>query len=225
MSTKVVLVIGASRGIGLEFVRQYRADGWRVLASARSAEGLARLKGLGAEPIDVDVMDLKQIDKLKSTLAHIALDVAIINAGVLTVRGNDFTPGEEDFDVAMHTNVLAAMRLVPVLEVGLKQAKGVLAMMSSRMGSIDSMSSPSELLYRVSKAALNAVMKGAALRLGPKDVRVLALHPGWVRTDMGGSGASLDVGESVHGLRRVIQNASVAQNGLLFDYQGSPIPF
>jgi len=222
---KVAFIIGASRGIGLEFVRQYRADGWRVLASARSAEGIARLKGLGAEPIEVDVTDATQIDKLKSTLAHIALDVAIINAGVLTAPGNAFTPSQEDFDVAMHTNVLAAMRLVPVLEVGLKEAKGVLVMMSSRMGSIESMSSPSELLYRVSKAALNAVMKGAALRLGPENVRVLALHPGWVRTDMGGPAASLDVGESVHGLRGVIQKATVAQNGLLFDYQGSPIPF
>lgn len=221
----IALIIGASRGIGLEMVRQYRADAWRVLATARSSEGIARLKGLGAEPIELDVTNVDEIGKLKTTIAHIAIDVAVINAGVLTERGDAFAPEVSDFDLAMHTNVLAAMRIVPVIEGGLKDAKGVLAMMSSRMGSIGMMASPSELLYRVSKAALNAVVKGAALRLGPQGVKVLSLHPGWVRTEMGGSGAPLEVGESVHGLRQVIQNATSAQNGLMLDYQGSTIPW
>ena len=218
--TPAVLVVGASRGIGLEFVRQYRADGARVLATHRAAADVARLRALGAEPLPLDVLDAGAIAGLGRRLAGERLDVAIFNAGVFGPR----TPGvvapeAEAFDMVMHTNVLAAMRLIPLLAPALAGG-GRLAVLSSRMGSMSLMQSSSGWLYRASKAALNAVLKAASVELGAQGIVCVALHPGWVRTDMGGAGADIDAADSVAGMRRVIAAADAASNGGFFDYGG-----
>jgi NAD(P)-dependent dehydrogenase (short-subunit alcohol dehydrogenase family) len=102
----------------------------------------------------------------------------------------------------------------------LAESGAKLAVVSSRMGSIGLMANPSSWLYRASKAAVNAVLRAASLELGARGVACMAFHPGWVRTDMGGSGAAIDVAESVGGLRRVIAHANDSHNGKFLNYTG-----
>jgi NAD(P)-dependent dehydrogenase (short-subunit alcohol dehydrogenase family) len=150
--------------------------------------------------------------------------VAIINAGVYGPRTQGLVaPEAEDFDAVMHTNVLAAMRLIPVLAPPLAAARGRLAVLSSRMGSLSLMQSSSGWLYRASKAALNAVLKAASVELGAQGIVCLALHPGWVRTQMGGAGAEINVADSVAGMRRVIATADASSNGGFINYDGTQI--
>ncbi|MEO7339040.1 MAG: SDR family oxidoreductase [Caldimonas sp.] len=219
-----VLIVGASRGIGLEFVRQYRADGADVTATARDDAGLERLRELGAKALRLDVVDATSASGLGGQIAGAAFDVAIVNAGVSGARiGALEPPTEDDFDSVMHTNVLGPMRVIPQIAEAL--AKGAkLAVLSSRMGSIGSRTSASSSLYRASKAAVNSVLKDAALELGDKAVCV-ALHPGWVRTDMGGSGADIDVETSVGGMRKVIAGLKPGQHGEYRSYDGETIPW
>ena len=217
-----VLVVGASRGIGLEFVRQYRADGASVTASARDDAGLERLRALGASPIRVDVTDAASAAGLAWQIDGARFDVAIVNAGVSGARVAPLEPpGEENFDAVMRTNVLGPMRVIPQIAVAL--APGArLAVLSSRMGSIGSRTSASSWLYRASKAAVNSVLKDTALTLEGR-ATCLAFHPGWVRTDMGGSAADIDVATSVAGMRSVIAGLGPKDNGGFFNYDGQVI--
>jgi NAD(P)-dependent dehydrogenase (short-subunit alcohol dehydrogenase family) len=223
---QTVLVIGASRGIGLEFSRQYAAAGARVLASCRDDAAAPRLRALGATPLRLDVLDPVEVDTFGRGLASEAIDLAILNAGVFGPRTSGIeAPDSADFDRVMHTNVLAPMRLIQALAPPLAAARGTLALLSSRMGSVALMGSASGWLYRASKAALNSVMKSASIELGPRGIVCLALHPGWVRTDMGGAEADLEVADSVAGMRRVLAAADGTANGGLFDYTGERIAF
>jgi len=224
MST--VLVVGASRGIGAEFVRQYVADGARVYATCRKPEDRARLREMGAKPIELDVLDPAAIRALALHDELNLLDGVILSAGVLHPRSTGITaPEPADFDYVMHTNVRAPMMLIPVLAPALQRAKGKLAVMSSRMSSLSLMETPGRWLYRVSKAAVNGVVKAASLELGPSGVVCMAFHPGWVRTDMGGKEADIDVRESVTGMRRVIAAANQSHNGKFLNYTGEQIPW
>ncbi len=154
-----VLVVGASRGIGLEFVRQYRAEGAEVTATARDDAGLQRLLGLGATALRLDVADAASASGLAWQVEGAGFDVAIVNAGVTAARGGGLdAPSEADFDHVMRTNVLGPMR-------------------------------------------------------------------GWVKTDMGGPGADIDVATSVAGMRRVIAGLAPAQSGSFLDHDGTPIPW
>ena len=169
MST--VLVIGASRGIGMEFVRQYTADGARVIGTVRRSEDAPRLRELGAKPLVLDVVDEGTVAEFGVQLHGERLDVVILNAGVYGPRTTAIAaPGGLDFDAVMHTNVRAPMQLIPQLVPGLAAAGGKLALISSRMGSISLMSSTSGWLYRTSKAAANAALRAASLELGPHGI-------------------------------------------------------
>jgi NAD(P)-dependent dehydrogenase (short-subunit alcohol dehydrogenase family) len=210
------LIIGASRGIGRELARQYLADGWRVIATARKTEDCASLSALGAEVHQLDVTSVEGVAALGWKLDGEQLDVAILNAGVYGPRHDGF-PTEQDFDSVMHTNVLAAMLAAA--------ARGKLAVISSRMGSMGARSSTSGSLYRASKAALNSVLTDAAIAFGPKGATCVALHPGWVQTGMGGAGAELTVEQSVSGLRKTLADITKADNGRFINHDGTPIPW
>ncbi len=218
-----VLVVGASRGIGLEFVRQYLADGARVLATYRNPEHGERLRALGAVAWPFDVLDGAAVTAFAARLAGETLHIAILNAGVYGPRSQGLDPpADDEFDRVMRTNVLAAMRLLPLLAPRLT-AGGRLAVLSSRMGSISLMQSTPGWLYRASKAALNSILRAASLEFGRRGVICVALHPGWVRTDMGGASADLDVADSVAGMRRLLAAADTSHNGRFFDYNGEPL--
>jgi NAD(P)-dependent dehydrogenase (short-subunit alcohol dehydrogenase family) len=216
------LIVGASRGIGHELVRQYLADGWRVIATARKKEDCDTLAEMGAEPHKLDVTNVEAVAGLGWKLDGEHLDVAILNAGVYGPKGDGF-PLQSDFDAVMHTNVLAAMRLLPIIAPLVCLARGKLAVMSSRMGSLSSRTHPNGTLYRASKAALNSVLIDTALTFGARGATCVALHPGWVRTDMGGTGADLSVEESARGIRNTLANLPPSDQAVYRDYDGTPI--
>ena len=217
-----VLIIGASRGIGLELVRQYRAEGVAVTATARDDAGLERLRALGATALRLDVTDAASASGLAWQVDGARFDVVVINAGIYGPRTSGLqAPGQDEFDAVMHTNVLGAMRVLPQL-VDALAPRARLAVISSRMGSMGLRANPSGWLYRASKAALNSVLKDASLALEGRALCV-ALHPGWVRTDMGGAEADLDVADSVATMRRTLAGLSEADNGSFFNYDGQPL--
>ncbi|MGV7208315.1 SDR family oxidoreductase [Oxalobacteraceae bacterium A2-2] len=216
------LIIGASRGIGHELARQYLAAGWRVIATARKQEDCEMLAALGAEAHQLDVTNVEAVAGMGWKLDGEELDVAILNAGVYGPHHDGF-PLQADFDSVMHTNVLAAMRLLPILAPLVAEAGGRLAVLSSRMGSLGERASPSGSLYRASKAALNSVLIDTALLWGPKGVTCVALHPGWVQTDMGGAGADITVEQSASGIRATLAALPASERAVYRNYDGTPI--
>ena len=220
--TPTDLIVGASRGIGLELATQYLADGARVFATARDDEALAKLRSLGARVLRLDVTDAASVSGLAWQLDGEAFDTVVVNAGVYgpSTSGLD-TPTEADFDRVMHTNVLGPMRVIPQLTDALAEG-AKLGVISSRMGSMGLRANAGGWLYRASKAAVNSVLKDASIVLAGRVICV-ALHPGWVRTDMGGEGADLDVAESVRGLRATLAALTPADNGRFLNYDGQPL--
>jgi len=217
-----VLIIGASRGIGLELVRQYRGAGDRVTATARDDAGLQRLAELGAQALKLDVADATSASGLAWQIDGAGFDTVIHGAGVYGPRTAGLEPPTTaDFDHVMHANVLGAMRVLPQLADALAPGARV-AVISSRMGSIGLRTATGGWLYRASKAALNSVLKDTSLALQGRAICV-ALHPGWVRTDMGGSGADLDVARSATDLRRTLAALTPAHNGGFFNHDGQPL--
>ena len=217
-----VLIVGASRGIGHEMVRQYRADGWRVIATARKQEDCDALVHMGSVAHQLDVTSAESIAALGWRLDDEKIDSAWLVAGVYGPDHGSFPTGPE-FDTVMHTNVLAAMRLIPIIGPLLADTRGKLAVLSSRMGSIGERSDTQGTLYRASKAALNSVLKDASITYGAQGVTCVSFHPGWVQTDMGGGGASLTPEHSVRDLRATLARVDASANGSFLNHDGAPI--
>jgi NAD(P)-dependent dehydrogenase (short-subunit alcohol dehydrogenase family) len=219
-----VLILGASRGIGRELARQYQADGWRVIATARQPGDCSSLGQLGAEAHQLDVTNADSIAGLGWKLDDEKIDVAWLVAGLYGPRYDGF-PTQEEFDAVMHTNVLAAMRLIPIVAPLVANTRGKLAVISSQMGSLGARHSTAGSLYRASKAALNSVLLDASLTYGPQGATCVSFHPGWVQTDMGGSSAPLSVEESAGNLRATLASLDETANGTFLNHDGTPIPW
>jgi NAD(P)-dependent dehydrogenase (short-subunit alcohol dehydrogenase family) len=220
-----VLISGANRGIGLELARQYKKDGWRVIGTAREPAKSTELKALGAEIHGLDVTDHAAVERLGRELAKESIDVLIANAGVSGQR--DMTPetlDEAQWLETFRVNAIAPLALAGAFhaQVARSSQKKIIGI-SSILGSIASNTTGGMYGYRSSKAALNAAWRSLAADW--KEVIAVVLHPGWVRTDMGGDGADIAAEESVTGLRRVIAGLKQADSGAFFSYDGAKLPW
>lgn len=222
-----VLITGANRGLGLEFARQYAKDGWRVIATSRSLETAPALRALGSAVAvhALDVRDLAAVAALGRALAGETIDVLIANAGVAGPRGmTPETIDAEGWGETFRVNAMAPLALAAAFHGAVARSAGrKMIAITSRLGSMGANSEGGLYAYRSSKAALNAVWRSWAL--DHRDVIATLLHPGWVRTDMGGTGAPLDAGTSVAGMRRVIAGLGEPESGGFFAYDGAPIPW
>ncbi|GAB3647493.1 SDR family oxidoreductase [Ramlibacter alkalitolerans] len=215
-----ILVLGASRGLGLEFVRQYRAAGETVIATARDDEGLARLQALGASALRLDVADPASVSGLGWQLDGEKIALALYVAGVMSRGGATAPPAREDFDRVMRTNVWGAMQAIPQVAPLVEAAGGKFAFISSQMGHISGVDSSYSWVYRASKAALN--MTVAAAQPDYPKATFIVLSPGWVQTDMGGEDAPLAVDASVEWMRRTLALAYKHRHVPFLDYDGTP---
>lgn len=218
-----VLIVGASRGIGRELALQYRQAGWHVTATARKPADLQVLQAEVDRAIALDVADPASISGLTWQLDGESFDLAIHVAGVID-RGSIHEAVTQDrFDHVMRTNVLGVLQAVPQIAPLLTRGTGVLAVLSSAMGSLERTVSSTAVLYRASKAAVNMVVRTAQAHY--TDLVVVALHPGWVRTDMGGSGATLAVSQSASDLRQVLAGLGPKDKGCFINHDGTSIPW
>lgn len=228
MSTaKTALIIGASRGLGLGLVKTLLADGWQVTATVRNPQNAQALQALGKVQIEqLDMDDQPAVLALSERLKGQVFDLLFVNAGV---KGPDVqTPGGAtlaEVGQLFFTNAVAPINLAQRLVGQLRPGSGVLAFMSSVLGSVTMPDAPELALYKASKAALNSMTNSFVSQLGEQRPTVLSLHPGWVKTDMGGEGADLDVETSTRGLVDQV-NAYAGRGGHHFiNYKGETIPW
>jgi NAD(P)-dependent dehydrogenase (short-subunit alcohol dehydrogenase family) len=219
-----ILITGAGRGLGLELARQYAQDGWRVIGTVRNAS--PTLEKHAVEALNLDVTQAEQLRKAALRLKGTPIDVLFCNAGISGKRG--MALGSFDYaewEKVLRVNLLGAAAVAEALVDNVAASKlRTIALMSSQLGSI-SQSSGMTLPYATSKAALNMLAKGLAATLAGRGIKVVALSPGWVRTDMGGESAPLSPAVSVQGLRRVVAGLRAEDSGKFLSYDGSAIPW
>jgi NAD(P)-dependent dehydrogenase (short-subunit alcohol dehydrogenase family) len=219
-----ILITGAGRGLGLELARRFVDLGWETLGTVRDpAKGAAMPKG--SQTFLCDSTDRSSLARLARDLAGKPIDVLFCNAGMFGKRKQSV--GTVDYDTwaeVMRVNVFSPMACVEALVDNLAaSARRQVVMMSSRMGSMGENAAGGEVVYRSSKAALNAVTKSLSIDLAPRGITVVAVHPGWVQTDMGGPAAALTPAESVAGLADVVLGLGPASNGGFLNHDGAPI--
>jgi len=221
-----VLVTGANRGIGLEFATQLKAAGYKVIGTARKPAEATDLKALGLRVEQLDVTDAASVAALAERLQGEPIDLLINNAGVGGLRANSFR--ETDFeDMAWTFNVNSAgpMRVTQGLLDNLVAGQGkTIVHISSIMGSIEN-NRGGYYAYRSSKTALNMLNSSLAAELGREGFTCVVMHPGWVKTRMGGESAPVEPKDSIAGMLKVIQGLKPADNGRFLDYQGQTVPW
>lgn len=217
-----ILITGANRGLGLEFARQYAAAGWRVLATVRDPLSGKAVSDAGAEVYVADVADLSTLKRLKSALAGISLDMVLNNAGIYGDNQSFGAVDADGFLKVMRVNALAPLQVAELFADQVPEG-GIIAALSSKMGSVAENSSGGFYAYRASKAALNMVVKTLSLDLAARKIAVIALSPGWVQTDMGGANAPLTPPQAVAGMKAVLDKVNLTDSGKFFHFDGSEV--
>lgn len=221
-----LVVTGANRGIGLELARQARSRGARVIATARRPMDAPELTALGVRVEALDVADPASVKRFARALGGLPVDTLINNAGI---GGGSAPLAELDPETLLDTfrvNTLGPLRVTQALLPNLRAGRDRrIVQITSLMGSIADNSSGGSYGYRASKAALNMVTKSLSIDLAGEGFVCAALHPGWVRTAMGGSNAPLSVEESVAGLLLVIDGLTLEQTGAFLDFDGETLPW
>jgi NAD(P)-dependent dehydrogenase (short-subunit alcohol dehydrogenase family) len=230
-----IFITGTNRGLGLEFVKQYLEAGWRVIACCRDPENSPALKKLHSQTTNhqlvlhkLDVTNTQQSDALKTDFAELeSIDVVLNNAGVYGPKNVPF--GEINSQGWLDTftvNTIAPLLITQALLEHVEKSKLKLVVnISSIMGSVESNTEGGHYIYRSSKAGLNALTKSMAVDLKEKGITVVSFHPGWVKTDMGGSRAPIEPEESVRGMKKIIDNLSLQQSGSFLSYDGTHLPW
>jgi NAD(P)-dependent dehydrogenase (short-subunit alcohol dehydrogenase family) len=227
------LITGANRGLGLEFARQYAADGWQVYAACRdpsSASELRRLAEASGHKLRILVLDVTDPASVKAVATELdgqAIDLLLNNAGVGGARGQ--TVGNIDYKAwatVLDVNTVGAMRVSEAfVDHVARSERKLIVTLTSGMGSLADNTSGGSIAYRSSKAAVNMVMRSLAIDLAPRGITCVVVNPGWVLTDMGGTHATMTPAESVTRLRRLIETLGPAQSGKFFNHDGREYPW
>ncbi len=231
---KTILITGANRGIGLEFVRQYAIENWRVFACCRNPEAAKALNDLATQyPNQVtvyplDVVNHQQIEQLSHTLSNQTIDLLINNAGVYPPEQGDAF-GKTDYDAwayAFEVNAMAPLKMAEafIQQVSRSDLKMIITI-TSKMGSIADNRGGGSYIYRASKSAVNSVMKSLSIDLSARKIKAVLLHPGWVRTDMGGPNGLISTEQSVTGMRHLIDHLRSENSGQFYAYDGQVVPW
>ena len=228
-----ILITGANRGLGLEFARQYSADGWQVFAACRDPSGAAQLQELKRAPdrqltvLQMDVTDLASVRAAAKEIGTAAIDVLVNNAGV--GGASNQTTGRVDYRAwadVLDVNTRGPLRVLEsFLDHLARSERRTVVTITSGMGSLADNTSGGSIAYRTSKAAVNMVMRSAAIDLARHRIICIIVNPGWVKTDMGGLAARMTPQESVGALRKLIANLTLEDSGKFFNWDGREYPW
>jgi len=226
MEPQTVLITGANRGLGLEFARQYKDAGWRVIGTARDPQDAQELKALGVRVMQLDVASQDSVAALAAQLDDEPIDLLINNAGIFPRVGKLDEIDFDDYNRTLAVNTVGPVRVTRALLPNLRAGKlKIIAGLSSNLGSIAENERGNFYGYRESKAALNMFTKTLAAELGPEGFTCIVLTPGWVQTDMGGPNATLTPEESIAGMKAVLDRLTPADNGTFWSYNGGQMPW
>jgi NAD(P)-dependent dehydrogenase (short-subunit alcohol dehydrogenase family) len=231
-----LLITGANRGLGLGLAGACLADGWKVIALNRQhSDGLRALACDDLDVLTCDLTDDGELAGVADRLSGRTIDVLVNNAGRMAKRssapGGESVQGFGHFDrglwrAVFDINLFTPMRLCELLVENVARAEnGRMVTISSMLGSMALNESGGIYAYRASKAGVNAIMKSMSIDLRDRGITAVALHPGWVRTDMGGRGADLDIETSVAGMKKVIDGLDARDSGRLLSWDGTEMPW
>jgi len=226
-SAGTVLITGADRGLGYEFARQFSADGYTVIGTARHPGRADKLRALGVRIEQLDVTKPASVRALAAHLKSVPIDILVNNAGIIGPHAGSLASLDVDaLDRTWQVNSLGPMRVTRALLNNLKHGRmKKIVNITSNLGSLELNKRGGLYGYRMTKAALNMFTRTLAAELGPHGFICIALHPGWVRTDMGGENAPLSPQQSISGMIKVIDGLTAADNGHFYDYKGREMPW